>query len=94
MSDKIELNLSETIYLDDLLYLKLSRYVIFAYNTYYPSGGFRDAVHTCNDLDEVKTTLKSIREADPWADGWYKYWHVLDMDERRIFFQGEDKRRD
>jgi hypothetical protein len=67
--------------------IHLLRYVVFAYPNYYPSGGLFDAVYTSNDFGEIKKALKSIIELGaPWE---YAYYHVLDMDDKRIIRIGK-----
>jgi len=65
--------------------IHLLRYVVFAYPGYYPSGGLFDAVYTSNDFGEIKRVIKLIT-----ADAsQYTYYHVLDMDDKRIIKIGE-----
>ena len=47
----------------------LKRYLVFAYNNYYPDGGWQDFAGHCDTLEEVETIIPNITR---------DYWQVVD----------------
>jgi hypothetical protein len=55
------------------------RYLVFAYDRYYPSGGMSDCELKSNDIDEVNEKADELK-----SDGW-EYVYVYDALENRKF---------
>lgn len=56
---------------------KTHRYFLFAYDTYYPGGGFNDLVASGNDHDEL---LAWMVESNNVGNNF----HVLDFDKKEL----------
>ena len=49
-----------------------SKYILFAFDDYYPTGGYRDEVFRCNTIKEVQNWIK---------DGSiYDNYHILNLE--------------
>lgn len=58
----------------------MNRYLLFAYNSYYPSGGMDDCVFMSNDWDEVKEKWKKLDQ---------EHAHVYDCQNGRQYSELE-----
>lgn len=58
----------------------MNRYLLFAYNSYYPSGGMDDCVFMSNDWDEVR---------DRWKKLEHDHSHVYDCQNGRQYSELE-----
>lgn len=56
----------------------MKRYLIFAYNNYYPSGGMQDFVSDIDNLLLLEDILKDIKE---------DYFHVYDTFENKFIIK-------
>jgi len=63
----------------------MKRFVVFAWDNYYPEGGWFDFVHCTDDREEaVEVCLKKI-------DKPYGRWgHVVDIDRGEIVWNPRD----
>lgn len=53
----------------------MKRYVLFAFDTYYPRGGWGDMRGTFEVLDDALAASRGLTQ---------EHWHIVDMQTRRI----------
>jgi hypothetical protein len=53
----------------------MKRYLLFAYDIYYPSGGQDDVIGDYDSLDEAKEAIKKNSHRD--------HYEILDLQDRR-----------
>lgn len=54
----------------------MKRYLVFAGEYYYPTGGWDDFVGDYDDLEDATAAGKN-----PGHDGeWHQWWHVIDSE--------------
>jgi hypothetical protein len=63
---------------------EFKRYIVFAYNQYYPSGGWNDYQGSYETVDEAKAAAKNLREGNFALHGWeYEYTQIVDLETGR-----------
>lgn len=66
----------------------MPRFMLFAGNTYYPSGGAEDLIALSDNQEEL-VTEGLLRVFDP-LDGDLDWWHVYDMEARQVVAFGDN----
>lgn len=56
--------------------MKYKRYIIFALEQYYPSGGFHDAHSSFDELEEAMVVMKKLEKK-------YASCHIFDCEEKQ-----------
>lgn len=59
----------------------MKRYVLFADDTYYPSGGWYDYVSSYDTVEEAVNEYRNnyVREHDNKDNPMYSWYHILDI---------------
>lgn len=54
------------------------RYLVFAGDYYYPSGGMYDLKFRCNTIEEIREFL--VKPRHDWTDDSWDWHHVFDLE--------------
>lgn len=64
----------------------MKRYLLFAGDTYYPRGGFRDLRGDYDTLEEARTAAEA---GEPMiAESGFDWWHIFDTETKQVIDQG------
>ena len=75
--------------------VKLKRYMLFRFSTYYPSGGWNDFVASFDTLDEAVAHINSTINTGEFGgdDDWCNNKHIIDRDTLdRVYHDEEEDR--
>lgn len=68
----------------------MHRYMVFAWDAYYPRGGMEDFVNSYSDLEHARKTLTEALTEDEERSA--KDWgHIYDLATQRIIVEGQRK---
>jgi hypothetical protein len=66
----------------------MKRFLLFAGEIYYASGGFHDLIGSFDSLEEA---VSDAENDAPEVSGFRQWWHVFDLDARKVVAQSEKK---
>ena len=70
----------------------MRRFAVFAGPCYYASGGLHDYIGSFDTLSEAESVAAETHQIHPEIDRQeddFEWWHIFDMDERRIVKRSE-----
>lgn len=65
----------------------LSRFLLFAGQAYYPSGGWDDFAGSFLTLDEARSAARKMKRTSYQGDWW---WHIVDLATSSVVESGQD----